>query len=273
MADGNEYLRIYNAMTIKYYGNFPCLILDAVDLYGVAEQIMDCGTSNVYYDVVSGDSINIKTVTKEVAAKQVEEIKDEVIITDKPDEVIVLLFDVSGSMSDIYVEGIEKMRAAKSFFFTFADRALGYNLKAAISLVLFNNQITTKCQFTERFRSFKRHVEQASPNNSTMMYDALIFACDQLTRFGSEYPTSLKRVIVFSDGEDTGSSSSAFDAAKKLRANNVLVDSILVGTRNFELKAITLSTGGYSYFFAGLEEGIQLFENETFVKATLRFVV
>eukprot|EP00831_Metopus_contortus_P052129 TRINITY_DN4376_c0_g1_i1.p1 TRINITY_DN4376_c0_g1~~TRINITY_DN4376_c0_g1_i1.p1 ORF type:complete len:175 (-),score=24.56 TRINITY_DN4376_c0_g1_i1:248-772(-) len=64
-CDSNEYFRIYNALTIKYYGNFPCLILDNSDLYGVAEQIMECGTTNVYYDVSNGTSISIKTVAKE----------------------------------------------------------------------------------------------------------------------------------------------------------------------------------------------------------------
>eukprot|EP01022_Parablepharisma_sp_SALTPOND_P012918 TRINITY_DN1681_c1_g1_i1.p1 TRINITY_DN1681_c1_g1~~TRINITY_DN1681_c1_g1_i1.p1 ORF type:complete len:941 (-),score=113.11 TRINITY_DN1681_c1_g1_i1:7817-10639(-) len=270
MADTNEYLRIYNAHTIKYYGNFPCLILDTAKLYGVAEQIMDCGTTNVYYDVTKGDTVSIQTVAVEVAVKQAEEIKDEVIITEPPEEVIVLLFDTSGSMQEVYIEGIEKMRAAKSFFYTFADRAMGYGLKSAISLILFNHTITVKCQFTERFRSFKRHVEVCKPNGSTRMYDALLLACENLKKFGSEYPAAIKRIIVFSDGEDTGSKSNEFTAAKTLRDSKILVDSVVVGTRNQQLKGISLSTGGYSYFFTELEEGIQLFENETFLKATLR---
>eukprot|EP00830_Metopus_es_P002305 TRINITY_DN1206_c0_g1_i1.p1 TRINITY_DN1206_c0_g1~~TRINITY_DN1206_c0_g1_i1.p1 ORF type:complete len:816 (-),score=180.49 TRINITY_DN1206_c0_g1_i1:129-2576(-) len=270
MAESNEYFRIYNSLTIKYYGNFPCLIQDTANLYGVAEQIMECGTTNVYYDVTTGDTITIKVVSEAVAKKQVEEIKDEVVITEAPEEVIAVLFDVSGSMQEEYVEKLEKMRAAKSFFFTFADRAMGYNLKSAISLILFNNEITVKCQFTERFRSFKRHVEKSTPNNSTRMYDALIFAADNLGKFGSEYPSALRRIIIFTDGEDTGSAKTKLDATKVLRAKNVLVDSVVVGTKNQEIKAISFSTGGCSYFFSGLEEGIQLFENETFLKATLR---
>jgi len=269
-AESNEYLRIYNSLTIKYYGNFPCMIQDTNNLYGVAEQIMDCGTTNVYYDVSKGDTITIKTVATEVAVKQAEEIKDEIIITEPPEEVIVLLFDTSGSMQEEYVEKIEKLRAAKSFFFTFADRALGYNLKSAISLILFSHSITVKCQFTERFRSFKRHVESVSPAGSTRMYDAILTACENLNKFGSEYPAALKRIIVFSDGEDTGSHSTAFSAAQTCRNSKVLVDSVVVGTRNQELKGISLSTGGCSYFFTGLEEGVQMFENETFLKAALR---
>ncbi len=271
LADSNEYLRIYNSMTIKYYGNFPCLILDTTDLYGMAEQIMDCGTQNVYYDLTTGGPIHIKVVAEAVAIKQVEEIKDEVVITEPPEELIAVLFDISGSMQEEYVEKLEKMRAAKSFFFTFADRALGYNLRAAVSLVLFSNVITVKCQFTERFRSFKRHVEKCSPSGSTRMYDALVTACENLSRFGSEYPKAARRVIVFSDGEDTGSKSTALEAAKELRDKKVLVDAVVVGTRNQELKAISLSSGGCSYFFTGLEEGVKLFENETFIKSTMRY--
>jgi Mg-chelatase subunit ChlD len=180
------------------------------------------------------------------------------------------MFDTSGSMGEVYVEGIEKMRAAKSFFYTFADRALGFNLKAVISLILFSNSITVKCQFTERFRSFKRHVEVITPSGGTNMYDAMLQTAEKLALFGSEYPKATKRIIVFSDGEDTGSQHSEFDAAKGLREKNVLMDSVVVGTKNLELKAISFSTGGCSYFFSGLEEGVQLFENETFVKSTLR---
>ena len=269
-ADSNEYLRIYNSLTIKYYGNFPCLILDTSLLYGVAEQIMECGTKNVYYDISTGDSITIQVVAQAVAAKQVEEIKDEVIITGAPDEIIAILFDTSGSMGEVYVEGIEKMRAAKSFFYTFADRALGFNLKAVISLVLFSNSIVTKCQFTERFRSFKRHIEVISPSGGTRMYDAMLAAADKLAAFGSEYPKAIKRIIVFSDGEDTSSQNGEYDAAKGLREKGILLDSVVVGTKNLELKAISFSTGGCSYFFNGLEEGVQLFENETFIKSTMR---
>ncbi len=270
-ADGNEYFRIYNSFTIKYYGNFPCLIHNPAGEFAIGEQIMECGTMNVYYDVTTEASESIMQAAAQGPNPADAKIKDEVIITQEPEEVIVLLFDTSGSMQSEYVKGLERINAAKTFFNAFADRAIAYKLKLAICLIMFSDKVEVVCQFTERFRSFKSHVELCLPKGTTKLYDALITAAEQLEKLGATYTKALKRVICFSDGEDVGSTHTDFDVIKRLRSSRILLDSVLVGNANSQLKAMSLSTGGCTYFFSEVSEGLQLFESETFLRAVLRY--
>ena len=56
------------------------------------------------------------------------------------------------------------------------------------------------------------------------------------------------RILALTDGEDTASSYSSFDAAKAVIENNVTMDSFAVGANCEGLKSITLATGGKCYF-------------------------
>lgn len=275
MAENSEYFRVYDSYSIKFYGNFPCLIMNQRGEYAIGEQIYDCGATNVYYDITTEEHDNIQDHVQAVGSAtpgEESKIKDEIVITQEPEEAIILLFDTSGSMSSVYVDELQRIQAAKTFFNAFADRAIAYKLKLAISLIIFNDKIQTVCQFTERFRSFKSHVELCNPNSSTRLYDAIICATEQLTKLAEKYPNILKRVICFSDGEDVGSKKTEYDATLSLKNAHITLDSILVGTKNNILKAISLATGGYSYYFSNISDGMQLFESETFLRAAIRYL-
>ena len=55
-------------------------------------------------------------------------------VTQIPDEAIVVLLDISGSMEAQFFEcqDLERMGAVKAFFNAFADRTMAYNLKNVI---------------------------------------------------------------------------------------------------------------------------------------------
>ena len=61
------------------------------------------------------------------------------------------------------------------------------------------------------------------------------------------------RILALTDGEDTASSYSSFDAAKAVIENNVIMDSFAVGANCEGLKSITLSTGGKCYLTRSMD--------------------
>lgn len=84
-------------------------------------------------------------------------------ISNPPNEAIVVLLDISGSMDELFYnsEDLTRMGVVKAFFNTFADRTMAYNLKHVISLVYFDHRIIEKCSFTELFILFKDLVNKA----------------------------------------------------------------------------------------------------------------
>ena len=76
------------------------------------------------------------------------------------------------------------------------------------------------------------------------MYDALDAARRMLMSFRSDLPLLRKRIIIVTDGADTGSEASAKDVCHALQKNNIIVDSVQVGNRSDnKLHAISVATG------------------------------
>lgn len=73
------------------------------------------------------------------------------VINRPPKEAIVVVLDVSGSMEEIFSEGLERIGAVKAFFSAFADRTMAYNFNHVISLIFFDSEVKTMCLFTDLF--------------------------------------------------------------------------------------------------------------------------
>ncbi len=175
------------------------------------------------------------------------------MITREPEEAVVVVFDASGSMnlayetivkSDGTEEYVTRLMATQSFFKAFADRTMAYNFRHVVALVIFNNSIDLRCQFTESFLSFKWHIDKISPNFSTRLYDALHKAADMLAALEKDYPGVLKRIVCLSDGEDNDSTQTPIAIAKRLTDERILLDSFIVGDKSEVLKCLTFATGG-----------------------------
>ena len=91
------------------------------------------------------------------------------IINRTPKEAIIVLLDISGSMTSPYfqVAEMDRMSAVKAFFNAFADRTMAYDFHHAISLVLFNNQVKLKCDFTDLFTQFKTVIDTVEAQSTT----------------------------------------------------------------------------------------------------------
>ena len=196
------------------------------------------------------------------------------VITRNPDEAIVVVFDVSGSMNAKFFDDPDFTRidATKEFFETFTDRNAGFDFSHVISLLLFSSNLTRACGFTENIVTFAAHIQNAAAGGGTKLWDALYQAVEYLKEFKNTYPNAHLRILCLSDGEDTSSGVNYTQVAKSLVQNNVTLDSIVVGALSQQLKAISFASGGYVFLPRTIPDGIKLFESESFLSVRARTV-
>lgn len=82
---------------------------------------------------------------------------------------------------------------------------MAYNFEHVISLILFDNVAEMKVDFTESFQDFNLLVANAKPRGSTLLFDAISSASDNLIKLKNKYPNVILRILALTDGEDTGS--------------------------------------------------------------------
>lgn len=159
------------------------------------------------------------------------------------------MFDVSGSMGGkFFMEAdLKRIGACKLFFEALAYRTIAYSFEHVVSLTFFDDQINIQLDFTEAIYDFNRLVSAANPRGSTRLYDSIVSGVNQLVAFKKRYPECILRILALTDGEDTCSKNSVFDATKAVVTNDIIMDSFAVGTNCEGLKTITFATGGKCY--------------------------
>ena len=218
-------------------------------------------------------TIDIDDLASAIEMRNPTEIGKE-LITRNPDEAIVVVFDVSGSMGTKFFNEIEftRLDATKEFFETFTDRNAGFDFSHVISLLLFSNTLKRACGFTENIVTFSSHVQNASSGGGTRLWDAIYAAIEYLNVFKQSYPNAHLRILCLSDGEDTSSNNNYTTIAKELVLKNITMDSIVVGALSQQLKAASFASGGYVFMPQTIQEGIKLFESENFLSVRARQV-
>ncbi len=81
-------------------------------------------------------------------------------------------------------------------------------MEHVVSLFFFDHTVQNQCSFTEAIYDFNRLISQAAPRGSTLMFDAVMTAIDELKKFKIRYPDCILRIVALTDGEDTGSRTS-----------------------------------------------------------------
>eukprot|EP00741_Cyanophora_paradoxa_P018768 tig00021094_g18116.t2 len=195
-------------------------------------------------------------------------------------EAVLALLDVSDSMALPWdttaspggseAGTMSRMDAVKALFHAFANRTMAYDLCHEVGLVLFGENVKTTCPLTPALEAFKLHVDNASVQRGTRIFDALQRALRELESASAAArargaPPFFRRVLVFTDGADTGSSADPFELCRLLAAARVAVDAVLLGPAgetDADLKALVHATGGYCFRPGNLPEAMRLFENE-----------
>ena len=217
--------------------------------------------------------IDIDDLASAIEMKNPTQVGQEVI-TRNPDEAIVVVFDISGSMGTRFFDepDFTRLDATKEFFETFTDRNAGFDFNHVISLILFSSSITRACGFTENIVTFSSHVQNSRHGGGTKLWDAIDQATGYLNTFKKKYPNVHLRILCLSDGEDTLSAKNYVQVAKDLVTSNIVMDSIVVGALSQQLKAVSFASGGYVFMPNTIVEGIKLFESETFLSVRSRQV-
>jgi ubiquitin-protein ligase len=130
--------------------------------------------------------------------------------------------------------------------------------------------VEVKVDFTESFHDFNLLVSNAHPRGSTLLYDAMVVATQNLLNLKKKYPNCILRILALTDGEDTGSKSSIVDTSQLLIDHHILVDSFVVGSNCEGLKCISFAAGGKCYLARDIQESLKLFEQETVLSARSR---
>ena len=124
---------------------------------------------------------------------------------------------------------LSRLHVVQQLFHAYTNRTEAYNLSNWIGLVLFGTTANCTCELTPFYSKFKESVDSAKPAGDTCCYDALLLASTKLEAFVGQNPGCRKRIVCLTDGKDTKSVVKAYETAKTLVANNIVVDSIFIG--------------------------------------------
>ena len=114
------------------------------------------------------------------------------VVTRRPEEAIIVLIDVSGSMNGGWDSGVTRLGAVKQLFHAFANRTMAYNLFHVIGLTVFATKVTCVSKVTELFEQFKEYVDALHTHDTTALYDAINDATTQLIEFTTKHSTILE---------------------------------------------------------------------------------
>jgi Ca-activated chloride channel family protein len=113
--------------------------------------------------------------------------------------------------------GGEKITAAKEALLSFIDQIQGGREKVA--LVAFNDEVEERVALgtlTENRASLKSSITSLQANGATALYDAVIYAHDQLQEQSD--PERINAIVVMTDGQNTRGSHSLEDILSQVAA-------------------------------------------------------
>jgi ubiquitin-protein ligase len=198
------------------------------------------------------------------------------------DQAIVVCFDASTSMANrlngFRTRGnpeISRCEIAKKFLAAFRDRSYAYRLASAYGLVRFSDDVKVECPLSFSADDFQAAINAVVPKGTTHLWDALNIACDNLVKYRAAHPNARLRILVISDGEDSTSPLPSVELITKLLEKRVAVDGVMVSTadENAGLCITCQMTGGQAFRTRSEEEGLRLFEQESFLNINIREIL
>jgi len=205
-----------------------------------------------------------------------------VIAEVKPQEVIAICIDRSGSMGTPFTEVTlnvvkgavaerTRMEAVKAMFYAFRDRVDNVGKGShQIGLLQFDDRVETLLDVTPRLELFEAIVDDMERRGMTAIYSAVTEAASMLEKIFLKDPQIDLRVLVLTDGQsNTGvPPATALEAVNRIGA---VVDAIIVGdSPDANLRKIVSATGGECYQIGSLGEGFELLESESVVSLKAR---
>ena len=202
-----------------------------------------------------------------------------------PDEAVVVCMDISSSMGqrlgtdwlgagdDAKTLPPRRLDQIKEFYKNLAIRISALQLNTYLGMVTFTNRsyVTIQQDLTPVHLNFEDQVEKLEPLYQTAIFDGIEKARQMLLEVRKNHPVVKCRIILLTDGEDNDSSHKPEAVAQNLAAQDIVLDSVVVGTRStVELFKISKVTGGYAFAPVNQQALFQVFLLETVVDIRTR---
>ena len=214
-------------------------------------------------------------------------------------EIIEIAVDASGSMkatlngntwfkkktddTDIMkkyfpMDGNSRIVIAIESILTLINRAFGFRLPQLYGLSSFGDSVIQHQTFTPLSSKLENSSKQIRLSGKTFLWDAVDAAIDKLNKFQGtgKYENAKSRILIFCDGDDSGSKANPISVGEKAIKSDIIIDSVILSTkisRKDEFKKLIQLchlTGGYSFQPTDTEQIYSLFEKESFLSLHLR---
>jgi ubiquitin-protein ligase len=177
-----------------------------------------------------------------------------------------------------------RMTIASQYLASLSNRLFALRLPTLLGLVQFNSKVTSleiksasdrQVLFTPLLADFEDLSKAIVARGDTLLWDAINQSLENLLterRTGRYKRIQFFRILVFSDGVDSGSGTDKVALAQRLIRERVVVDSVhltLAKTSN-DLTRLSHITGGYAFQPTSAAEGLKLFEKEAFLSLGIR---
>lgn len=226
------------------------------------------------YEDVAAKTIGVDyTKKKEEFDKKLLDLVDKQEVT----QLVYICVDKSGSMRSPYDQGINRFEASQKFFIKFTQACYKFHTPSFYGSIMFNERSDERNSLNPLSENFSSRmvVPGERPTGGTAMFAAIKRAADIMLEKnrGNKYPNAVLRVVVISDGVDIyAGPNDIANVANHLLRNKVRVDAIIVSNEIAkELVALSHYTGGVAMFPRGLNDGLDLFNQEQFFNVDLRF--
>jgi ubiquitin-conjugating enzyme E2 D/E len=166
---------------------------------------------------------------------------------------------------------------ASQFLTAFANRTYGYRVPCLQGLLGFASDFQELRSISPLVPDFEDGIRKIKPKGKTHLWDALKKVTTDLISFAcpggnKKYLNAYLRILVISDGEDVGSKTKPLEALQTIMAERIVCDSVVISEKD-ECKtpsAVSHLTGGLSFRPKSVSEGLQLFEQEAFLRYDIR---
>jgi ubiquitin-protein ligase len=214
---------------------------------------------------------------------------DEVmeILNPRIKQIICFAFDCSLSMSwslDRRPKGVPtRIDIAKNYLNAFVARAATYRVPTCYGCISFDNDVTCLQDVSFLENDFVTTVKGLSHvGQNTALWQGRNAAWQCLRRFNplgqrrTRYKNARERIIVISDGKDCCGKVLPFDLAQGLHRDGVVVDALMLcrekdfSNDGAELALLTALTDGVIYRPNTPDEGLAVFEEESFLNIQMR---
>jgi ubiquitin-protein ligase len=194
-------------------------------------------------------------------------------ITEPPDEAVLVVLDVSGSMGSQAYPQFTKLDVAKIIFTVFAERIMAFGFNFAIGLNTFTQYTTNICKLSTAGETFvtilTKEADKLRHGGGTRLWCALDQACKELDEIKRRYPKCIRRILCLTDGQD-GNEAQRRSCVQVLCQSSIVMDCLLIGDNNPAAKAVAFATGGHAFYYRRIEDAMGLPDMEAFLSVRLR---